>query len=58
MAAERYVNTTDHALPLASGRVLARGEDAPVDVKSKDADPQDQALVDDGSLLKTEEKKA
>lgn len=47
---DSYTNVSTHAQPLASGRVLAPGETADLDLK----DPHDELLVTDGILVKTE----
>lgn len=47
---DEYRNVTLRPVPLASGRVLAPSETAELDLDT--IDPQDQALVDDGTLLK------
>jgi pyruvate/2-oxoglutarate dehydrogenase complex dihydrolipoamide acyltransferase (E2) component len=44
-----YVNVSTHAQPLASGRVLAPGESAPISDGA-----HDQALVTDGALVPAE----
>ena len=47
---DEYVNVSRTAVTLASGRPLAPGEADKINPK----DPHDQALVDDGLLLKAE----
>jgi hypothetical protein len=49
-----YRNVTNHAITLASGRPLAPGDKASVDLNDN---PYDKALVDEGHLAKVETKK-
>ncbi len=48
-----YTNVSTHAQPLASGRILAPGDTASLELDN----PHDKALVSDGALAKTETKK-
>lgn len=48
---DEYRNISSHAVTLASGRPLAIGDAAEINLK----DPHDKALLDDGTLIKAEQ---
>lgn len=52
-----FRNVSAHAQPLASGRLIAPGDTANIDLKDKDLDPHDRALVEGGAFVEVETNK-